>query len=88
MLKGKTPSGFVFLISESRMENMEMLDALAALDRGDGTQLSNVLRLLFTPEQKASLYDHVRLEDGTVPISRITEEISAIFEANQKAKNS
>ena len=88
MLKGKTPSGFVFLISESRLENMEMLDALAALDRGDDTQLSNVLRMLFTPEQKAKLYDHVRLEDGTVPISRITEEITAIFEANQKAKNS
>ena len=88
MLTGKTPTGFVFAISESKLENMEMLDALAALDRGDGTQLSNVLSLLFTPEQKAKLYDHVRLEDGTVPIPKITEEITAIFEANQKAKNS
>lgn len=88
MLKGKTPSGFVFLISDSRLNNMEMLDALAALDRGDGTQLSNVLHLLLTQEQKAKLYDHVRLEDGTVPIDKITDEIKAIFEANQQAKNS
>lgn len=88
MLKGKTPTGFAFLIPENKLNNMEMLDALTELDRGDGAQLSTVLRLMFTPEQKAKLYDHVRLEDGTVPIDRISEEIKAIFDAGKAAKNS
>ncbi len=82
-----TKSGFCLEIEEERLNNMELLDALAALDEGDITALSTALRLLLTREQKKALYDHLRTPGGTVPIEAVTETLQEIFESSQPAKN-
>lgn len=88
MLKGTTRSGFAFEIEDSRCNNMELLDALAGLDEGDGAQLSQVLRLLFTPQQKKQLYDHLRGPGGNVPLEKVAQELNDIFSSGSQAKNS
>lgn len=87
MLKGKTKSGFAFDIPDERLNNMELLDALAELDAGDSTQMSWVLKQLFSPEQKKALYDHLRTPAGTVPIEAVVAELEEILASGQQAKN-
>lgn len=82
-----TKSGFCLEIEEERLNNMELLDALADLDEGNGAALSTVMRLLLTREQKKALYDHLRTPGGTVPIEAVAETLQEIFEACQPAKN-
>lgn len=87
MLKGKTKSGFVFEIQDERLNNMELLDALAELDAGDSTRISRVLKMLFSSEEKRALYEHLRTPVGTVPIEAVVAELEEIFASGQQAKN-
>lgn len=82
-----TKSGFCLELDEERLNNMELLDALADLDGGNGAAMSTVLRLLLSREQKKALYDHLRTPGGTVPIDAVTETLKEIFESCQSAKN-
>lgn len=82
-----TKSGFCLELDEERLNNMELLDALADLDGGNGAAMSTVLRLLLTREQKKALYDHLRTPGGTVPIDAVAETLREIFESCQSAKN-
>ena len=87
MLKGETSSGFAFEIPDSRRNSMELLDALSAMDQGDGAQLSTVLNLLFTKEQKKALYEHLRTPEGNVPIDKVGQELKEMFSASAQGKN-
>lgn len=87
MMEGTTRSGFAYSIPESRLDNMELLEALMAIDKGDGTQLPAALEMLLGTEQKKALYDHLRTADGMVPVSAVSAEMGEILQANNKAKN-
>ena len=87
MLKGKTSSGFEFEIADSRCNNMELLDALSEMDKGDGAQLPIVLNLLLDKPQKKALYEHLRTADGNVPVDKVSQELKEMFDSNKDAKN-
>ena len=79
MFTGKTKSGFTYCIPEKRIQNMELLD---------GAALPKVVNLLLDANAKQKLYDHVRDEDGTVPVEAVATEIYDIFQNGRQAKNS
>lgn len=79
MFKGKTNTGFSFEISDSALNNMELIDAIADAEDGNVLSMSAVSRLLLGSDQKKRLYDHVRLEDGTIPAEAFSAELISIF---------
>ena len=54
----------------------------------DDAALPKVVNLLLDANAKQKLYDHVRDEDGTVPVKAVATEIYDIFQNGRQAKNS
>lgn len=76
----KTKSGFECEITKDRLDNMELVDALAELDENE-LAVSRVCLLLLGKETRKRLYDHLRTEDGRVPTAALTAELSEIMAA-------
>ena len=83
----KTSTGFECDINESALDDIEILDYLAAIEGGDIMKYPRLLTKLFPEDVKAALYDHVRTEDGRVPYSAFDAEITDIFNALKGGKN-
>ena len=82
MIKGETTSGFEFEVDRNAVNNMELVDALAdASGDDDLLAVSRVCRLLLDKETKERLYDHVRNEEGRVPVELVSKEVMEIFAA-------
>lgn len=93
MITGKTKSGFEFQVDENALDNMELVDAIADIgDDPDPVEVSHVIKLLFSKEEKRRLYDHVRDKStNRVPLKKLGDEIADIFESlgegNEEVKN-
>lgn len=93
MIKGKTKTGFKFEIDEKVIDDFELIDAIAHADdtsnpAGQMNSISVVCTKLLGAQRNA-LFEHVRTEDGRVPISAISNELVDIMSAFGKAsKNS
>lgn len=81
MKKGKTESGFKYEIDEKVLDDMELIDAMAASQGEDPTQISVVVIKIFGKEQRDRLYDHLRTEDGRVPVTDVANTITEIIES-------
>lgn len=87
MISGVTKNGFAFEITDERVDNMELIDALADIDDGNLLAVSKVLTLLLGPEQKKKMYDFVRTEDGIVSAQTVSEMLVEILAAKKETKN-
>lgn len=88
MVKGKTESGFEFEIEEAQLDDMEFMEALSDV-QDDPLAFPKVCRMLLGEEQKKKLYDHLRDENGKVPIAAVNEAITEIMTiSGEKLKNS
>lgn len=81
MITGKTSSGFSFEISENTLDNMEFVDTLAEATDDNLLSVSRVVEMMLGKTQRKRLYDHVRTEDGRVPVAAVSAEIVEIFQA-------
>ena len=81
MAKGKTTSGFEYEVSRGMMNDAEFLESFCAIRNGDNTQIFSLIEHVLGKEQKKSLYEHVRDEDGRVPLDALTDEIVEILGA-------
>ena len=81
MFSGVTESGFRFEIDEEVMDDMEFLEILVDISKGDKSKLPDFVLAFFGAEQKARLYDHCRSEKGRVRLSKVEEEIKSVFGA-------
>lgn len=88
MIKGKTESGFEFEIEESRLDNMELVDAVAEASDESPITVSRVILLLLGEKQRKALYDFCRAETGNVPIEAVSRTIIEIFKSIDSGKNS
>lgn len=85
MIQATTKSGFNFEVSENVGDNMELLELLSEMKEGDYLAMSKVCKMTLGKEGKKALYDHLRTEDGRVPVASVIETIIEIFEAAGKA---
>lgn len=84
----KTSSGFSCDVDESAMNDMELLEDLAAIDGGDISVLPSALSRIVGSENKRKLYDHVRV-NGRVPIDSVSQELGEIItQLGSKKKSS
>lgn len=90
MLKGKTQSGFEYKISDERLENYELLEAIGEFEENNGSVLvmPKVVNLLLGKSGAKALKDHVRAENGLVSAQKMSDEISEIFKVQKALKNS
>jgi len=84
-----TKSGFKCKIDDSVLDDMELVDAMAAAQGEDPLQLTVVINKILGEKNKQKLYDHMRDKNGRVPVEATTNEIVEIFEAlGDDGKNS
>lgn len=81
-IKGTTSTGFEFEISQDRLNNYELVEAIAEVDTNP-LVLPRLLNLMLGP-QAQNLKDHVRTDEGLVPMESLMSEVEEIF-ANQKS---
>ena len=86
-MKGKTSTGFEFDIEDERLDDMELVDIMAEIDENP-LLMQKLCKMLLGEEQKKRLYDHLRSEDGRVPIEATTNAIQEIFNSPGDLKNS
>lgn len=88
MITAETKDGFAVELSEEALDNVELLDALAAVQDSDVLSLGRTIRLLMGKAQAKKLYDHLRTEDGRVPADQVSAALNEIFLAlGPDAKN-
>lgn len=85
--KKKTSTGFAYSINENALNNFELLDLFAGVDENP-LLLPKAIEMLLGKDGKEELYNHVRLEDGTVPADKISDELAEIITGNKEVKNS
>ena len=87
MIKGKTKSGFNYIIPEKRLDNYELLEAISDVE-DNHLVMPNVLKLLFGKEQTEKLKKHLADKEGLISMEKMTAEIQEIFESQSQAKKS
>ena len=80
-MKGKLKNGFEFDIDEKALDNMELIDAMAEAQEDDPGKFSKATLLLLGKEERKRLYDHLRADDGRVPIQSVADSFVEIFQA-------
>ncbi len=87
MITGTTSNGFNYEIGEEALDDYELLEALASVDRGNFEDIVIVVKLLLGEYQLDKLKDHLR-KGGRVSSRAIVNVIKEIFEECNKGKNS
>lgn len=83
-IRGVTSTGFAFEITKERLENYELLEAIAEVDTNPAV-LPNVVKLMLGNKSE-DLKNHVRTADGIVPLDKIGNEIREIFTSKNQLK--
>ena len=79
MLTGTTSSGFNWEIEADALDDMELLDALTAIDAGEKDKVSVACLRLLGKTPRTALYNHLRDENGRVRISAVANELGEIM---------
>lgn len=73
--------GFEADINPAVLDDMLIIEDLAALDNGDLLKISGIMTKLLGAEGKKLLYEALQTEDGRVPVSAISEALAEIISA-------
>lgn len=80
LVKGKTSSGFKYEVNPAMIHNAEFLELFADVQNGNSMQSFALMEMALGKEQKKALYEHLRNDEGMVPVEDLTQEIAEIFE--------
>lgn len=75
----ETNSGFSVEVNASAADDLEFLDLICELDDGNPRAYRGILDKLMSKDDQKRLFDHVRTDDGRVPVSAITVELTDII---------
>ena len=72
-MKIKTSGGFECEVNEEALGDWELVEKLIKVDKGDVSDLPDVMRDLLGDDGYDAAKNHVRTESGRVPTVKITE---------------
>lgn len=85
MIKGATSSGFEYEVNEKVLSDWTFVKAVAASGSKDNTRqmegYTKLVNLLLGDEAEERLCEHLRQEDGLVPVEKISGEVLEIMQA-------
>lgn len=87
-MTGKLKSGFEFHVNDNVFDNMELVETIVEAKDDDPIAAYKLVKMILGTEQKTALYDHLRAEDGRVPVAAVFAAIAEIFESFNEGKNS
>lgn len=87
MINGKTASGFEYTLDPDKLNDYELLEKIGEMEENPFA-LTSVVNMVLGREQAKKLKDHIRSKNGTVPIEKMTTEITEIFNTQPQIKNS
>lgn len=74
-------------IDDTALDDMEFVELLADCE-DNPHHIGKLVERLFGTETKKKLYDHLRTDDGRVPISAVNEAVEMAFNAlGEQEKN-
>lgn len=76
-----TKSGFAAEVNENAADDLAFLDLLCALDDGDPHALRGLVSCLLSKKDAERLYQHVKTDDGRIPVSSLNAELTDIIRA-------
>lgn len=85
LITGKTKTGFSYQIQKEQVEDYEFIELIGEVEENP-TVLPKMLKMLFGKEQTEKLKEHLRTEDGFVPITAMVEVFGEVLN-NPKLKN-
>lgn len=89
MIEGVTTSGFKFAYDEKLMDDFEIVDAIADIISDEPSRLITGLSVfvgkVLGAVGKKQLYDHIRTDDGRVPVSAVEAEVMDILKAGKES---
>lgn len=77
----KLESGYCCELEENVLDNMELLEHLVEVEDGNPAALVPALGMILGKEQRKALYDHLRTDDGRVPVVDTTKALAEIVRA-------
>lgn len=86
MLKGKTGLGFDYEIDEKNLDNYELLEAFAEVDKNP-LFIPKILKIMLGEDQKDRFIKYIREATGSVKTSIVGDELKSILSANNTTKN-
>lgn len=85
----KLENGLELEVNEANLNNMELVDALAEMEEDDALAISKVVKLLLGDANRKKLYNHLRDENGSVPIEKVVNSVEEVLnKLGDNAKNS
>lgn len=89
MKEGVTKTGFHFSLEDDAMDDMDLVEELANMQENDLIAITRVVTMVFGPDQKKALYDHLRTQEGRVKVSTVMDAIKDAFAVfGEQGKNS
>ena len=86
-MKGTTKTGFEFDVDPQKLDDWEILDQLSEMEDGNMLYAPKFVKKVLGKEAGKALVNHCRAEDGTVPTSKVLDEIFDIFDQIKEGKN-
>lgn len=87
-MKGKTETGFSYVIADDVLDDWEVLEVLRDIDKGEQGKIVDAVDLILGNGLKEKLKAFIKKRDGKVSISAMTTEFYGILNSIQSGKNS
>lgn len=86
-MEGITKTGFEFKVEVELLDDWDVLDMLAEMQKGNMLVAPDFVRKVFGKDQGKALIEHCRV-DGRVPTEKVLAEVFDVFGQIREGKNS